>query len=194
MIEAIQLLFSPTRTWEKITRANRGIAASLFLYLLPLMLITTGAESYAMVNWGYQRGQFDQVVVATREQAIRYGLTQFALELAIVLVGAKVIQVIALTPDRRQNYTRCFTAVAYGLSPLFLSHLLNCIPALNTWICWTIGITLSASALYMAIPLVLQPDQTKAFGIFLFSILMLVVLSAFSHWVVVSRLAGGFSF
>ena len=57
-----------------------------------------------------------------------------------------------------------------------------------------IGITLSASALYMAIPLVLQPDQTKAFGIFIFSILMLVVLSAFSHWIVVSRLAGGFSF
>jgi hypothetical protein len=108
MIEAIQLLFAPTRTWEKITRANRGIAATLILYLLPLMLFTTGAESYAMVNWGYQRGQFDQVVVATREQAIRYGLTQFALELAIVIIGGLISSTLL---------ARLVTPVMYKLLP-----------------------------------------------------------------------------
>ena len=37
----------------------------------------------------------------------------------------------------------------------------------------------------------LQPDQTKAFGIYLFSVIALAILSGLVHLVVVSVLTGG---
>jgi hypothetical protein len=190
MFEAFQLLVSPVGTWEKIAKANRSVVASFFLFLLPLILFTSLVESYALIRWGYGRGQFDGVATASRGQAVRYGLTQVVLELAMVFIGAQLLQWIIDTTSDRRDYRRCFTTVAYSLGPVFLSHLLDSIPALNTWVCWAIGMTLSASALYLAIPRVLQPDQTKGFGVYLVTLLELILLSAICHLIVLSTLDG----
>ena len=191
MIKVLLLIVSPARTWERIAQANRGLLATLFLFLVPLLALTTAAESYALMKVGYQRGHFEQITFASENLAVRYGVTQMAAELLVVFVGALLIQWIAASTDHRRNYSRYFIAVAYGLGPLFMTHLLDCIPALNTWLCWSIGIALSASVLYMAVPQVLQPDQTKAFGIYFMSVMALTVLTALAHLVVVSVLTGG---
>ena len=191
MFKVLLLIVSPARTWEKIAQADRGLVATFFLFLAPLMLITSAAESYALMKLGYQRGQFEQIALASQDLAVRYGVTQLTGELLVVFVGALLIQWIAASTDHQRNYSRYFITVAYGLGPLFLTHLLDCFPALNTWLCWSIGVALSASVLYMAVPQMLQPDQTKAFGIYLFSVIALAILSGLVHLVVVSVLTGG---
>jgi len=190
MFEAFQLLVSPVGTWERIAKANRSVVASFFLFLLPLIVFTSLVESYALIRWGYQRGQFDGMATASQGQAVRYGLTQVVLGLAMVFIGAQLLQWIVGTASDRRNYSRCFTTVAYSLGPVFLSHLLDSIPALNTWVCWAIGMTLSSSALYLAIPRVLQPDQTKGFGVYLVTLLVLIMLSGICHLIVLSTLDG----
>jgi hypothetical protein len=190
MFEAFQLLAFPVRTWERIAKANRSVWATFLVFLLPLILFCSSVESYALVRWGYQRGQFDGMATASQGQAIRYGLTQVVLELAMVLIGAQLLQWIVDTSSDRRTYTRCFTTVAYSLGPLFLSHLFDSIPALNTWVCWAIGMILSSSALYLAIPRVLQPDQTKGFGVYLVTLLELTLLSGICHLIVLSTLDG----
>ncbi len=174
----------------KNCEANRSVWATLLVFLLPLILFSSSIESYALTRWGYQRGQFDGVATASQGQALRYGLTQLILELTMVFIGAQLLQWLVDTSSDRRTYTRCFTTVAYSLSPLFLSHLFDSIPGLNTWVCWTIGMTLSASALYLAIPRVLQPDQTKGFGVYLVSLLELTLLSGICHLIVLSTLDG----
>jgi len=190
MFEAFRLLVSPVGTWEKIAKANRSVVASFLLFLLPLILFTSLVESYALIRWGYRRGQFDGMATASQGQAVRYGLTQVVLELAMVFIGAQLLQWIVGTAADRRNYTRCFTTVAYSLGPVFLSHLLDSFPAMNTWVCWAIGMTLSSSALYLAVPRVLQPDQTKGFGVYLVALLELILLSGICHLVVLSTLDG----
>ena len=41
MIKALLLLIRPVPTWEGIATAGRGILFVLFLYLLPLILLTS---------------------------------------------------------------------------------------------------------------------------------------------------------
>lgn len=191
MFEVLLLIVSPARTWERIARANRGALTILFVFLAPLMLLTSAAESYALMRLGYQRGHFEQVTYASQDLAVRYGGTQLTAEFAVVLLGALLIQWIAASTNHHRPYGRYFIVTAYGMGPLFLSHLLDCFPTMNTWICWGIGITLSASVLYSAVPQILQPDQTKAFGIYFMSVVALAILSALAHLVVVSILTGG---
>ena len=45
MIKALLLLIRPAPTWEGIATAGRGILFALFLYLLPLILLTSGQAS-----------------------------------------------------------------------------------------------------------------------------------------------------
>lgn len=191
MFEVLRLIISPTRAWTRIAQANRGLLATFFLFLAPLMLLTTAAESFALMRLGYQRRDVEQLVRAPQDLAVRYGVTQLVAEFAVVLTGALLIHWITASTAHRRPFSRYFVAVAYGLGPLFLSHLLDCIPVLNTWICWGIGVTLSASVLYMAVPQIIQPDQTKAFGIYILSVVALAILSGLAHLVVVSVLTGG---
>src|SRR5207244_6390556 len=111
MFRALQLIFSPAGTWEKIVKANRSVWATLFLFVLPLLLLTSCIESYALLHWGYQRGQFAQLTRASQSQAVRFGLTQTALDLVTVFLGAQLLRWIIDAPQNRRNFTRCFTTV-----------------------------------------------------------------------------------
>jgi uncharacterized membrane protein YecN with MAPEG domain len=88
------------------------------------------------------------------------------------------------------SYTQCFVVMAYGFSPIFLVRILDGIPQLNTWVCWAAGAAVASSVLYHGVGMILRPEQTKGFGLYLMTIVILVLVSAVAHFAAVSVLRG----
>jgi Yip1-like protein len=184
MIKALLLIFDPVGTWEKIENAHHRVMTIFLLFLLPLMLLTSAVEGCALMKFGDERGSVNQRIVKIPLQvALRYGAVQLVLGFAVVFGGAWLVRSIGAGFHRRHTYTECFTTLAYSLSPLFLARLLDAVPALNTWVCWGIGILLSLSALYRGIPRIMKPDPSNALGLYLISSLTLIIITGLTHFV-----------
>jgi hypothetical protein len=183
MIKALLLIFDPVGTWEKIENAHHRVMTVFLLFLLPLMLLTSAVEGGALVKFGEERGSVNErVVKIPLPVALRYGAAQIVLGLAVVFGGASLVRSIGAGFHRRHTYTECFTTLAYSLSPLFLARLLDAVPALNTWVCWGIGILFSVSALYRGVPRIMKPDPSNALGLYLISSLTLIILTGLAHF------------
>ncbi|MEW6159532.1 MAG: YIP1 family protein [Verrucomicrobiota bacterium] len=190
MIRAIQLILFPFREWEKIVAANRGIAATLFLSLLPLIVIASAIEGYSLAQFGLKRGEFGHVVTIPTAVAIQFEISQGVLNLATIFLSAWLLRAIALSFQVHPSYTQCFTAAAYGYSPIFLAQMLDAVPVINTWVCWAIGAALSMSVLYHGVALALKPDQTKGFGMYMLTAMLIIVFSGLVHLLSVFLLTG----
>lgn len=190
MITALQLIFTPFRTWERINAAQRSVLWILCLFLLPFLVSTVGLEGLSLWHWGERQDQLDHMVKISSDLAIRYSVAQLVLLLVSIFLGAKFLQWITFSFQVQSSYKRCFTMMAYGFGPIMLLRLFDALPRLNTWVCWGIGVLLSISALYHGVGLILRPEQTKGFGLYLVSMLTLVLSSGLSHFVAVSVLHG----
>ena len=190
MLTAIQLIFAPFRTWEKISLARRGTGWILLVSLLPLLLASVAVEGYSLVHWGEKRGGLDQMFKVSSSAALRYSATHAVLLLSSVVIGAKFLQWVTQSFQIQTSFAQCFSVMAYGFSPILLARFLDAVPALNTWVCWGLGALLSISVLYHGIGLVLRPDQTKGFGIYLVSAIIVILSSMVSHFAAVAFLYG----
>ena len=103
-----------------------------------------------------------------------------------------MLKSIGETFHGRHTYPQAFTTVAYGLSPLFLFHLLDAFPKVYPWVGWSIGIILSIAALYYGVPRMMEPDPPHAFGLFLMSSLLLVCVTGVLRFVTAAYLQGIF--
>jgi len=83
--------------------------------------------------------------------------------------------------------------VAYGLSPLFLLRLTEVHPAVNPWLAWAIGITLTIRVLYSGIPKIMEPDPPHAFGLFLMSSIFLLFITGLIRFITDWYLQAGLS-
>jgi hypothetical protein len=158
----------------------------LLVHLLPLLLITSACEGYGLIRWGKQRGEVQEVSRLkpfTRGEAVIFETGQLVLSLVVVFVGASMLKSIGETFHGRHTYTQAFSAMAYGLSPLFLLRLLDTFPSVPLWVPWAIGILLSSGALYHGVPRMLEPDPPHAFGLFLMSSLLMVVVTGLVRFV-----------
>jgi hypothetical protein len=142
------------------------------------------------MRWGERRGALEYVVKISSASAIRYAAAQTILLLASIVVGAQVLQWITHSFQVRTSYAQCFTLLAYGFSPIVLSRLLDAVPALPTWLCWTAGALLSYSMLYHGVALMLRPEQTKGFGLYLVSVILVILSSGLSHFIALAVLHG----
>ena len=194
MIKPLQLILAPGTTWKAIAESERGMASIFFLFWFPLMAFSSAAEGFALTRWGDLRGQFSHLVFVPASLAARYEAVQWMSGLIVLFGGAIMIKMLSHSYQLRPTYRRCFTVVAYGMSPLFLGRFLDCVPAMNTWVCWALGACISVYVLYQGIGLVLQPDVTTGFGIFLLSGLVLVLLSGIGHLLAVASLRGTLTF
>ena len=193
MFKALLLILEPTATWEKIFLARRGMVFILLVYLLPLLLITSAGEAYGLIHWGKARGEVPEVAhvkpFARGETAI-YESAQFLLSLVMVFAGAKMLKSIGETFHGRHTYTQAFTAIAYGLSPLFLLRLPDAFLSVNPWVTWSIGIILSIAVLYHGVPRMMEPDPSHAFGLFFMGSLLLVLITGIVRFVTAWYLMG----
>jgi hypothetical protein len=193
MLKAILLILEPAATWDKILLGRRGMAFILLVHLIPLLLITSFCEGYGLVRWGKPRGQLQEVArlkTFTRGEAVVFETTQFVLTLVVVFVGANMVKSIGETFHGRHTYTQAFGVVAYGLSPLFLLRLLDTFPGVPPWVPWAIGIALCTVALYHGVPRLMEPDPTHAFGLFLMSSLVLLLITGILRFLTWWYLAG----
>src|SRR5260221_7996607 len=194
MINSLLLIFDSSATWEKIARANRSIAGVFFLHLLPLLVISLGIEAYALIHWGESRGLTDHMTRIPQRIVMNYALTYFVSLLGIVFLGAKILQRIGESFHSDHDYRHCFIALAYSLSPLFLSRILDAWPAINTWVCWGLGAILSVAVMYQGLPRLMNPDQTNALGIYMVSSVLVLIVTAAAHYVAVMVLQGKIQF
>jgi len=188
MINAILLIFDPANTWERIEKSQRSIWTVFFLYLLPLLLLTSALEGYGLVRFGKERDSIMEKVMpvpVSQELAIRYEVAQLVLSLLVVFGGAWILKKGGEGFHRRHTYTETFTLLAYSLSPLFLLRILDGWPAINTWICWGIGIFISVTVLYRGLPRIMKPDPSSALGLCLLASVLLIVLTGLAHFLAV---------
>jgi hypothetical protein len=152
MIKALLLIFEPVATWEGIHRASRSMVSILAVYLLPLLLLVAVCEGYGLVHWGKWQGEILRLKKFSVREAAVVETGQFLLSLIVIFTSASIIKSIGETFRGRHTYAQAFTAVAYGLSPLFLFRLLDASSGVNPWVTWTIGILLSIAAIYHGVP------------------------------------------
>jgi hypothetical protein len=193
MIKALLLIINPAGTWEGIFRARRSLVFVLVVYLFPLLLLASAAEGYGLVHWGKWQGEITRIKQFPIREAIVIETAQFLLALVVIFVGANMIKSIGETFHGRHTYNQTFTAVAYGLSPLFLLRLLDAFSGVSPWLTWAIGIILSIAVLYHGLPKMMEPDPPHAFGLFFMSALLLALVTGLVRLVTASYMQGKFA-
>jgi hypothetical protein len=192
MIKAFQLIFFPFKTWEKIAASQRAVPWILLLHLLPFLLVGVALEGYSLTRFGEERTEISSLVKVPEATSMRYAATQCLLLVASILIGAKLLQWITHSFQVENSYRQTFTLLAYGFSPFILARYADAVPSLPTWVCWVIGVLLSASALYHGVGLVLKPEQTKGFGLYLVSVLLVMLSAGIVHLTALAVLRGKF--
>jgi len=184
MITALLLIFDSSATWEKIgTRQNHSIWRVFVSYLLPLMLLSIAGESFGLLKFGMWEGDIlPRLVKPSQELVIRYEAVKTLLDLLTIFGGAWVLKKVGEGFQRKHPYRDCFATLGYSLGPFFLVRLLDGVPAINTWVCYSVGILLVLSALYTGIPRVMKPDPSNALGVYLIASFSLIVITALAQF------------
>jgi hypothetical protein len=184
MLRALLLIVDPSRTWEAIKNDQHSVLRLTFQLVIPLLLVTSVGEALGFMHLGVEHGRLTETVTKVPlELALRYEAVQAALTLFIVYAGSALLKVVAASFHRRHGYQECFTTLGYCITPLLLLRLLDGVPAINTWVCYGIGIFLALSSLYRGIPFVMKPDPSNALGLFMLSSLLLLVTTGIAHFV-----------
>jgi len=191
MIKALLLIFEPAAAWERISRAQRGVAFIFLTYLLPMLLLTAIVEGYGLQHWGKSREIGARRMYSTGEVVI-FEVAQTLLYMIVVAVGAKLIKSIGETFHGRHTFTQAFTSVVYGLGPFFLLHLVDGLKDVFPWVPWGIGIILTAGVLYQGLPRIMEPDPSHAFGLYFMGSLLLLLTTGLARFVTAWYLAGKF--
>ncbi|MDB6041214.1 MAG: hypothetical protein JWM99_5055 [Verrucomicrobiales bacterium] len=192
MIRVIEFFFAPERAWQKIVAANRGGIWAVFAALLPCMLVGAGIEAFGLIKAGDKHGEFGHITRISQELVIRYELTHIVLAFVSVMLSAWVLHAIGLTFDVRCGFSKTLATIAYASAPIFLMWAPDGIPALPTWICWAVGAAITMSLLYHGVAQLMQPEQTKGFGLYLISMVLITVFTGLSHFIAIEVLHGRF--
>ncbi len=192
MIKALLLIFEPIEAWERVVRAQRSLVFILIVFLLPLLGATSLVEGYGLVRWGKRQQDSLHLKQFTISQATVYEIAHMLLSLGAVFLGAKFVKSLGETFHGRHSFTQSFATVAYGLSPLFTMRLFDAFPGVGPWVTWTVGILLSLAVLYNGVPRMMQPDPPHAFGLYVVSTLLLVLITGLLRLVTAWYLQGRF--
>lgn len=190
MIKVFFLIFEPSVAWEKIARARRGFLFITVVHLLPLILAGTALETWGLSRHGKWQPQFQTYKLFQPQVIYAFEIVQFVLLLAMVFVIALVVHKISQTFQDRSTYLQAFTVVAYGLSPLYLFHFLDFSAAIHPLVPWLLGVAFVIWILYQGIPRVLQPDPTHAFGVYLSTMIVVVLTTGLARLITGMYLLG----
>lgn len=192
MIKALLLIFEPVATWDRISQARRSQSFVLFVYLVPMIILASIAEGYGLYSWGKARDLGPRKFYSLGETVL-FEAGECLLYLAMVYIMAKLVKSMGATFHGRQTFAQSFGVVAYGLSPLFLFHVLDALRDISPWFPWAVGMMLCIAVLYQGVPRMLQPDPPHAFGIYLMTSLLLVLISGILRFLTAWYLQGKFT-
>jgi hypothetical protein len=198
MIKAYMLVFDPVLTWNKIAESKRGLLFVLLLHLLPLLVFTGLAEGYALMTWGKRMPEVERYVVFPAVKAWTYVGVQGLLSLLAVFGVAKLVKSVNESFHGVATYPECFTLVAYSLSALFAVRLMDVIPALggtySDWVSYIIGGCLLLTTFYSGTPRLLRLTPGSAFGQYMISVLLTLLIFGFVRFFALQVRAGAFQF
>ena len=117
----------------------------------------------------------------SRADVLLYEAFQFILSILVVFVCTRLVNLMGQTFRTRATIREAFTAVAYGLSPMFLLRFGDAFPQISPWATWGAGIVLSVWILYQGLPRVMNPDPTHAFGLYLMTAMVLVLVTGLAR-------------
>jgi len=192
MLNTLLLIFAPLRTWERIADARRGIFYIFITYLFPMMILTSFGEGYGLMHWGKWQGEPSHIRKLSVGESVVFEAGQFLATLLIIAINAGLAKSVGSTFHGRHTFTQGFTAVSYGLAPLFLCRLLNAFSDVNPWLSWAIGILLSVALLYHGVPISMDPDPAHAFGLYMITSLMVFMTSGMLELLTAFYLQGKF--
>ena len=195
MIKALLLIFEPATAWDRVVRAQRSVGFILVCFLLPLLTLGCAAEGFSLMRWGRVRAYMTQPTTFSLGEIIVYEAGLALLMFVGLFAGAEFIKLLGETFHGRHTYRQAFTTAAYGLSPLLALRLLDAFPNPNLWVSWgiwTVGIMLSVGVLYQGVPRVMQPDPPHAFGLYLMSSILLVLIAWLIRFLATGYLQGQF--
>ncbi|HKI68698.1 MAG TPA: Yip1 family protein [Verrucomicrobiae bacterium] len=193
MIECLLLIFRCEATWDRLIKARLSVAAITIKYLLPLLVITSAGEAYGLMHWGKWRGTVAHLETFAVKEVVVFEAGQFVLTLMTVFITAAIVKSLGETFHGRHTYTQSFTAVAYALSPLYTLRLLDAFAVVSPWLVWGVGVVLSVGILYHGLPRAMLPDPPQAFGLYLVSALMLIMITGVVRFITAWYLSGHFS-
>jgi hypothetical protein len=194
MIKVFFLIFEPGPAWDKIARMRRGFAYIAFIQVLPLILLGTAAEAWGLRTFGKWQPQYSMHRNFSPTEVFNYESIQFMLLVAMVLVSAMLVFKISQTFQGQLTFLQVFTTVAYGYSPMFLFHVLDFAASMHPAVTWAIGLILTIWVLYQGIPRVMRPDPTHAFGVYLSSIFVVILVSGLARLMTAMYLLGYMDF
>jgi hypothetical protein len=192
MIKALFLIFEPMAAWDRVALSKRGLLFIMAFYLLPMMLIVGVVEGYSLVEWGRWQADIAGVKYFTPQEAVVSEAMEMLLMGAAIALCAHMIKALSETFRGGQTYTQAFKVVIYGLSPMFLLRLLDAAPKMSLWVPWILGVMLCIKILYSGVPRVMQPDPPHAFGLFVMSVLLIVMVTGLERYLTAGYLAGNF--
>lgn len=182
MIRALLLIFDGSRTWERIKTDQAGVVKISLLFLLPVLVLSCGAEFAGLVKLGAERGALGSTKAVSIPLAIRYESVHVAGMLITLYLGSMVLQKIGASFHRRHSYTECFTTLVYSLSPVLLLRIPDAFPSIPTWACFGVGIFLAISVFYRGVPTIMKPDPSNALGLFMFCSFLLIAGTGLIHF------------
>lgn len=195
MIKVFFLIFEPAVAWDKIAQARRSFWHVLFAHLLPMIALGCLVEGWGLANWGKWQPRFQKIKDFEITPVVNFEIIQFLLLLTMVLVSAYVLLVISQTfRTQHSSFLQSFTTMAYTFSPFFLFRLLDAGPMVSPWIPWALGMMLTIWVLYQAIPRVMMPDPTHAFGLYLSTIIVAILTSGVARALTALYLLGTVDF
>ena len=185
-------IFLPQRGWNTVAEDKRGIPFVLLLYLVPLLVITGVIEGLGLAKWGKEQSSFLPLKTFTVPDIKVYVLLQFLMSILVVFVGAKMVQSICEAFRGRQTYSQTFRLTGYGLGPMFLCRMFDALPALPWWLVLAVGLVLSIAALYNGVPRIMEPDPPQAFGLYVATAVVLVLVTGMGRFLTAWWLDGQF--
>ncbi len=153
---------------------------------LPFLLLSSAVEGMGIWHLGVSVTNYGRTVEAhQREDVLLFQVVQLAASLLILFLGTQLVLWICEEGFRSPaTYSQAFTLTAYGITPLFWLRILDGAPAVPTWVCFAIGAAGIFYVLYHGVALVLEPDPSIGFGLYLICSLMLVLVAGLAHFVV----------
>ena len=177
MIKVFFLIFETELAWDRIVMAQRSVKRIFLAHLLPMVLIACAVEGAGLKHWGRIHPDIRRNIAFSRSDVLLYEGFQLILSIAVVFICTRLVNLMGQTFRTRSTLREAFTAVTYGLSPLFLLRCANAFPQINPWATWGAGIALSIWILYQGLPRIMRPDPTHAFGLYLMTAMVLALVT-----------------
>lgn len=182
MIRSLLILFVPLKAWEKIADQSWNIFLVFFLSVGPLMAASCAFEGWAMIQFGAEKGGLGRIIRLDSGQIITFEIIQMGFGLFLLFFGGKFIQWICHGFHTETSYKQAFTLTAYALTPIFWFRFLDGIPQIPSWLCWGLGALGICIALYHGVALIIQPNTSVGFGMYLVSSITLIAISGLCHF------------